>query len=670
MVTGTRNAWSTPILQTDGVEFVNMGSTNREMEFHQYLDFLVKIACFPADTLVTMADGTWKPIQDVAVGDMVLTHRGLVKKVTHTRKHRHVGRMVRTEAACGVKILSTPNHPFYVVPSAVRRDYYGRVLSRSYSAPGWKNAADLKVESANKRDRLTGGDSRVYSDDYLFAPAMHYPRKPWEVWVREAFGSKLGNIPPGKYEIGPDLAWLFGLWVAEGSCSQHESDVTFSLHEDETELIAAVRSILKDAFGLETRVDKFSDRHGVRVVAYSRPLAEELTAFFGKRSTCKRLSQAVFDAEPEIQRAFIKGLIDGDGFVTAPDGIARNLGLVTACKTLAEQVSVLALAAGFGPANVMEVKRTHGYSGTVESGGSGVFYRVVFGKGQIHLFSGLKGTKGEKVRAALEADLKPTRFSNQPVDGGYAIQPYRYEDAGEHDIWVYNLEVADDHSYLVNGCVAVHNCAVYSIDPGEINFYMQAGGQGGHAMFESGQEAKLKMSKDKGLRPLLSSVARWINQHILPLVSDEHKFTWVGVDSKDEKELVEIRAKEGGAYATVDEVRKDAGRTPIGEEKGGNLILNPHYITWLQQKSMAESMAQQGGGDEGEAPDNQGQTPGDDGESEDAPEGEEKEAVEGAGDEQGDDIEGDGGGSGGKTPGLEKSLRGVEQKYLRFILTD
>jgi len=208
------------------------------------------------------------------------------------------------------------------------------------------------------------------------------------------------------------------------------------------------------------------------------------------------------------------------------------------------------------------------------------------------------------------------------------------------------------------------SCAVYSIDPGEINFFMSAGGaSGAHPLFESNQEAKLKMSKDKGLRPLLASVARWINQYILPSVSDEHKFTWVGIDSKDEKEVIELRAKEGGAYATIDEIRAEAGRTPLGAEKGGDLILNPHYITWLQQQSMAASMNQQWG-DEGEAPGDEGEAPGDEGEAPPEEEGVE----EGALNRQGDEMDEEAGEDEEASPALKKSLLEAERKYLRIML--
>lgn len=43
MVTGVSNAWRTPILNSDDIQWVNMHSTNREMEFSQWMDWLTKL---------------------------------------------------------------------------------------------------------------------------------------------------------------------------------------------------------------------------------------------------------------------------------------------------------------------------------------------------------------------------------------------------------------------------------------------------------------------------------------------------------------------------------------------------------------------------------------------------------------------------------------------------
>ena len=197
-------------------------------------------------------------------------------------------------------------------------------------------------------------------------------------------------------------------------------------------------------------------------------------------------------------------------------------------------------------------------------------------------------------------------------------------------------------------------CAIYSIDPAEIGFYMAAGSGGSSPLFESNQEAKLKMSKDKGLRPLLSSISRWINQYLIAPITQDFSFVWVGMDSKDEKEVIELRTKEVASYLTVDEARAEAGRDPIGEEQGGKLILNPQYVQWLNQKAMAAQMGAGGGDEDG----------GDEGE---------EQGREGAGEGQNSEIEGEdereGQSSGAGQKGeFIKSLVSAKKKYLSVMI--
>ncbi len=46
MLAGVGNAWKTPILNADdGVEWVSMQSNNRDMEYNEWMNFLLKLAC-------------------------------------------------------------------------------------------------------------------------------------------------------------------------------------------------------------------------------------------------------------------------------------------------------------------------------------------------------------------------------------------------------------------------------------------------------------------------------------------------------------------------------------------------------------------------------------------------------------------------------------------------
>jgi hypothetical protein len=44
-VSGVENAWKTPILQSEGLEWVDLAKTNVEMEFGKWIEYLIKITC-------------------------------------------------------------------------------------------------------------------------------------------------------------------------------------------------------------------------------------------------------------------------------------------------------------------------------------------------------------------------------------------------------------------------------------------------------------------------------------------------------------------------------------------------------------------------------------------------------------------------------------------------
>lgn len=149
-------------------------------------------------------------------------------------------------------------------------------------------------------------------------------------------------------------------------------------------------------------------------------------------------------------------------------------------------------------------------------------------------------------------------------------------------------------NYLIN--IA---CAVYQIDPAEINFPNRggAGGTGGGGLGDGGIEERLSHSKDKGLRPLLRFIESQINKHIVSKFDQRYVFTFVGIDAKSEKEIMDLRQHKVRTYITVNELRKEDG---LPEIEGGDIILDPQYVSHLgqlKQQEMMAGMGGQGGGD-------------------------------------------------------------------------
>lgn len=148
-------------------------------------------------------------------------------------------------------------------------------------------------------------------------------------------------------------------------------------------------------------------------------------------------------------------------------------------------------------------------------------------------------------------------------------------------------------NYLIN--VA---CAVFQIDPAEVNFPNNGGvGGTGGGIFEGNNEGRLKNSKDKGLRPLLRFLETMINRYIISRFSNEFVFNFVGIDSKTDAEIVDLDGKAVKVYKTVNEIRKEHDMEPI---EGGDTILDSSFINMMSQKQMMEQQQQQMAGQDEE----------------------------------------------------------------------
>lgn len=147
-----------------------------------------------------------------------------------------------------------------------------------------------------------------------------------------------------------------------------------------------------------------------------------------------------------------------------------------------------------------------------------------------------------------------------------------------------DMEYSQWVNYLINIV-----CAVYQIDPAEVNFSNNGGAAAQSSVFESSQEQKLKNSKDKGLKPLLRFIESIINKFVVSKFSQEYVFVFTGLDEKSESEKADLDTKQVKTWRTINEIRKEHGEKPL---ENGDVILDPSYLNYIQQKEMAS----QGGG--------------------------------------------------------------------------
>jgi len=130
-------------------------------------------------------------------------------------------------------------------------------------------------------------------------------------------------------------------------------------------------------------------------------------------------------------------------------------------------------------------------------------------------------------------------------------------------------------------------CAVYKIAPEEAGFSL-GNASGGGAMFESNNEARIKYSRDKGLKPLLKSIEFWINKYIVEAINDDFEFAFVGMDTDSKKDELDLDIKMVQNFGGYKEARTKWGLKAELEE--GDFPLNQIYMQHLQQEQMAGMM--------------------------------------------------------------------------------
>ena len=136
-------------------------------------------------------------------------------------------------------------------------------------------------------------------------------------------------------------------------------------------------------------------------------------------------------------------------------------------------------------------------------------------------------------------------------------------------------------------------CAIFTIDPSEINFKYGNTGQKS-AMGEDHNKEKITESKERGLRPLLRFVESCINQWVIWPINENFEFKFVGLDARTREEVADLNTKLVKSVRMVDEIRAEDDLPPLPNGKG-EVILDPTWLQFSAAKDQAAQAQAQGG---------------------------------------------------------------------------
>jgi len=367
-------------------------------------------SCFPPGVIIRMADGTSHRIEELSLGQTVVTAEGNTGRVT-TLFLRDVDEPIYRIKLWGhYGIRLTGEHPLLTARGYVKASeiQLGDEVALAKYAPSGRVMAIQMAEHSSK---------------LISSYARHYRQQSYRSVSAKGGGRKV--IPvchsvPDVVQLTAEFGRLIGLYLAEGNTEYGKVVWTYSSTESET-LVSETVSIIKMSFGIDASVRQ--GRGSIKVVLHSVPFAQVFESLCGTGSAAKRLHADLTCGPDTFREAILHGWLDGDGYERD-----RKVQGTTVSKRLALDMFSIATSLGLKP--------TIRYS-ECRPGGN------------------VKSRQPRYDVCILSEERGGSWQSRQ--DERHVWRKVRAIEQEEYAGPVYNFSVEGDQSYLADE-ISVHNC--------------------------------------------------------------------------------------------------------------------------------------------------------------------------------------------------------------------
>ena len=371
--------------------------------------FTYSFPCFTGDTLV-LTNAGYKRINEIEIGDTVLTHTNQYKKVTNVF-NQGVKDIVSLKGMAFHNIKTTETHKFLTRERYRTWNNERRSYDRLFHEPQWVEVKDLTKDhylglSINQKSELpvwdgysnswnTGYGDRTY-DTNLITPLLE----------------------------NNNFWWLIGRYVADGWTRSQGG------------IIIAVPDVKLEE--LESKVDglfkyNISKEGSVNKVHISVKELELFVKQFGYYAHGKKVSPEVLSLPVELLKSFIEGYFSGDGSYIESKKLYK-------CTSVSEE-----LIYGIGQCVAKVYRRPYS------------IYKDI--RPETHFIEGR--VVNQRDTYSLTFKLETGKQDQAFYEDGHIWFPFNgLEFDGQET--VYDIEVEDDHSFTVFNTI-VHNCQDISV---------------------------------------------------------------------------------------------------------------------------------------------------------------------------------------------------------------
>jgi hypothetical protein len=370
-------------------------------------------SCLPPNTLIRMADGSLKQIQDIRLLDKVLTAEGNIGVVKQTFV-REAKEILRLDIWGHRHLRMTDEHPVFT-----ERGY---VKAGELEVGDWVAFPKFLPESSSI---ILKENHVVHTREYVVRNKKKISCVSGGVQGRST--AVITKCPvPDIIQMTKGFGRIIGLFLAEGSTDNNKTVWTFNINERET-LAQELIDLLYDELGVEARLKSIEEKNTCKVYVYGKQWSMLFESLCSSGSQNKRLHQEICSGPKDFMEGILFGWLDGDGYKRR--GYYQG---VTVSRELAHNMYDIAQALGKMPSiSTSFPKISHGVKTRCQRWD--VYIQDGHGE-DYHCRKTVGNTVWRKVR-----EIHKEEYS------GY----------------VYNFEVEGDNSYVAEG-IGVHNCVGFA----------------------------------------------------------------------------------------------------------------------------------------------------------------------------------------------------------------
>jgi len=370
--------------------------------------------CFIAGTKVLTKSG-YKNIEEVVLEDKLLTHTGIFQNIINLQRKTYIGDIFHLNIKYHPEdIVCTEEHPFYVREKVKKWNPSMKKYDISYNLPLWKSAKELTMKDH-------------------FGMVINSNKTIPEF----SFDKTINQYRTDKKKIildNPEYWFMMGYFVGDGWIQDTVKSTGKSCHiirfainnKDEDDIIDRISRILPIT-------DKQCDSGKCKKFGCNDFIWFNILKKFGKYAHGKLIPEWVQDAPVEFVEQFVEGYKRADGCIKKSGATS----FTTVSYDLAFGLQRLYLKLGY----IFGIEKTIRPKTTVIEG------RTV---NQRDTYC-VRGYEKELLR-------KQSSF----IENGYVwYPPFKIGKTEIENIPVYNFEVENDNSYIVENTV-VHNCQGFS----------------------------------------------------------------------------------------------------------------------------------------------------------------------------------------------------------------